>query len=145
MGFKAVAPIMAVSPIVLADLSYAEMVGLADAGVNMKYLIIFLFVLSGCASSTGVIPMGPDSFMISKQGASGFSSNGAMKAEAYQEANEFCAKQDKKLMPVGTHEVPSGFGRLPSSEIEFMCLSPGDPQLTRVRMEPVSPGPISVR
>ena len=52
-----------------------------------KVLVIFLLLLSAC-SSTGVIPVGGDSYMVSKQTATGFQSAVGIKGEILKEANE---------------------------------------------------------
>jgi len=113
------------------------------AGAEMKKIIIVIGLLgslfSGCASGTGVVPMGPDSYMISKQGGSAFVASGKLKAEVYAEASFYCKDNGKEMMPVSSNEIHGGIGVFPQAELDFMCLSPGDPQLTRVRMEPVAP------
>lgn len=100
-----------------------------------KLLFIFLFVICGCATtSTGIVPMGPDTYMVSRQGGSGATGTGMLKAESILEANGFCTENKKLFLVTHTQETPAGLGRFPQAEIQFMCLNPGDPQLVRPRM-----------
>jgi hypothetical protein len=59
-----------------------------------KFLFIVATVyLVGCASS-GPVPIGKDTYMISKQSAGGaFVSSGSVKADVFREANQFCISQ----------------------------------------------------
>ena len=52
-------------------------------------LVAGLLFISGCASNSGVVPIGPDTFMVSRQAATGFSGLGTLKADAFQEANQY--------------------------------------------------------
>ena len=59
-----------------------------EIGVEMKkQLSMMLFLLTGCASHTGVVSMGKDTFMIAKQQATGFSGLGNIKAEIIVEGS----------------------------------------------------------
>lgn len=91
----------------------------------------------GCASHTGVVPMGRDTFMIAKQQATGFPGLGNMKAEIIGEASRHCAAAGRELMIVSTQETqpPYVLGNYPRSEITFMCLAAGDPDLRRPNLQ----------
>ena len=54
-------------------------------------------LISACASHTGVVPMGQDTFMIAKQQATGFPGLGNMKAEIIAEGSRYCAEQGKEF------------------------------------------------
>lgn len=71
--------------------------------------------------------------MIAKQQATGFPGLGNMKAELITEANQYCILQGKFLQVVNTVETqpPYVLGNYPRSEIQFMCLNDGDPDLER--------------
>ena len=100
--------------------------------------IILVAALSGCASNSGVVPVGPDTYMVSRQAATGFSGMGTLKADAFQEANEYCLKDKKKVQVVRTDESrpPYLLGNYPRAEVQFMCLSPGDKDLARPKLVP---------
>ncbi|WP_222946792.1 hypothetical protein [Caballeronia sp. EK] len=80
-------------------------------------------LLCGCPSYSGIIPMGQDTFFLSKQGASSFSGMGSLKAEVVQDAGEYCSKQEKALQILSTSESqpPYIFGNYPRVEIQFTC------------------------
>lgn len=88
-------------------------------------------IIAGCASSTGVVPIGQDSYMISKRGGSAFTSAGSLKADVFTEANEFCDKKGRKLFGLREGTLDGGIGVYPRAELEFMCLAPGDPNLKK--------------
>ncbi len=94
-------------------------------------------VLAGCASS-GPMPIGKDTYMITKQSAGGMFVNPAsIKAEILQEGLKFCTSQGKQFQLVGSQEQSAIPGaRMPSSEIQFMCLAENDPGLVRTQMRP---------
>lgn len=96
-----------------------------------------LLTISGCASHTGVVPIGRDTFMIAKQQATGFPGLGNMKAEIIAEASLHCSSLGKEFQIVSTYETqpPYILGNYPRSEIQFMCLAPGDPELQRPKLQ----------
>ncbi|MCX5811093.1 MAG: hypothetical protein NT178_00900 [Proteobacteria bacterium] len=105
----------------------------------MKKIIYcsIVLLLAGCASNSGVVPIGKDTFMVSRQAATGFSGSGTLKAEAFQEANQYCLSQKKTLQVVNTSEAqpPYVFGNFPKAEIQFMCLDPNDSELARPKLK----------
>jgi hypothetical protein len=88
------------------------------------------------------MPIGKDTFMVSRQAATGFSGSGKLKAEAFQEATQYCEKLGKSMQVVSTHEAtpPYVLGNFPKAEIQFMCLDAMDAELNRpkLRKEPDS-------
>lgn len=108
----------------------------------MKSFLFLVVLLAGCASNSGIVPIGTDTYMVSRQAATGFSGSGTLKAEAFGEANRYCASQKKSMQVVNTNEAtgPFIFGNFPKAEVQFMCLDAGDPDLTRpkLRKEPTS-------
>src|SRR6267143_2968509 len=93
--------------------------------------------LNACASHTGVVPMGKDTYMISKQQATGFPGLGNMKAEIIAEGSQYCAELGKEFQIVSTQETqpPYVLGNYPRSEIQFMCLAAGDRDLQRPKLQ----------
>lgn len=108
---------------------------------------IVLLMLSGCASHTGVIPMGKDTYMIAKQQATGFPGLGNMKAEIIVEGSTYCSSVGKEFQIVSTHETqpPYVFGNYPRAEIQFMCLTAGDSELKRPKLQKSPDQVIDVR
>ena len=101
-----------------------------------KIIIAGVIFLAGCASNSGVLPIGQDTFMVSRQAATGFSGSGTLKAEAFQEASQYCAKLGKSLQVISTHEAspPYILGNFPKAEIQFMCLDAKDAELNRPKL-----------
>lgn len=78
-------------------------------------------LFAGCASTTGVIPIGKETYSISRTDNSPASSLGEMKASAYKEAAAFCGTQDKQLEVLRSNDVPRAFGQFPQTEVQFTC------------------------
>lgn len=68
--------------------------------------------------------MGQDSFMVSRQAATGFSGSGNLKAEAITEAGQYCISRNKAVQVVSATEAqpPFIFGNYPKAEIQFKCV-----------------------
>jgi hypothetical protein len=47
--------------------------------MKLMWFILFLF-LTSCAQNSGIIPMGADTYMVSRQAATGFTGMGTLKA-----------------------------------------------------------------
>lgn len=88
-------------------------------------------LLGGCAANSGVVSLGADRFMVSRQAATGFSGLGTLKADALREAEQYCAKNRKAVYVLKTteSEPPYVLGNFPRVEIEFMCLDSSDPRI----------------
>jgi hypothetical protein len=95
----------------------------------MKRVSAFRSILElmGCASHSGVVPMGKDTFMIAKQQATGFPRLGNMKAEIIAEGSRYCASlgKDFQLVSAQDSKPPYILGNYPRSEIQFMCVAEG--------------------
>lgn len=89
----------------------------------LKYTsVVLTLLLSACASS-GVVPLTADKFMISKNTAKfggGISASAA--AEVHEEANDFCAKQGKKMETVDLQLSPGRAGSLGNVTLQFRCV-----------------------
>jgi hypothetical protein len=91
----------------------------------MNYaLLAFVLILSGCAANSGIIPMGNDTYMVSRQAASGFTGMGTLKAEAMKEAYQQCQLSGKSVEVIEAIDAkpPYIFGNFPKTEIRFKCI-----------------------
>ncbi len=89
----------------------------------MKYILIIIncLFLVAC-TSTGVVPMDNDTYMIGKRSAQvGFGPPEETKADVYIEANEFCKKQSKGVETIKLEVTNSGFARPGSVSLTFRC------------------------
>ena len=88
----------------------------------MKYIIIFLILLFTACSSTGVVPMDSETYMIGKRSAQvGFGPPSAIRADVYKEANEFCAKKQKVVKTLNLKVTNSGLAKPGHVLLEFKC------------------------
>ncbi len=92
--------------------------------MRLKWLILVLF-LTSCAQNSGIIPMGGDTYMVSRQAATGFSGMGTLKAEAMKEAYTQCRKSNKIVQVIEAVDAkpPYIFGNFPKTEIRFKCVA----------------------
>ena len=98
-------------------------------------LIVATAVLTACAHS-GVVSIGPDTYMIANS-EWGFTSGGVQKAQVMQEASEYCKSIGKQILPISTSQNDVAWGKTPAAEVQFRCLSYGDPELQRPTLQPV--------
>jgi hypothetical protein len=89
--------------------------------------------IAGCANS-GPVQIGRDTYMVANTGAWSWSSGASLKADLYQQANVFCASKGKELMPENTTSNNGSFSDFAHAELQFQCLSAGDPDLARPHM-----------
>ena len=108
---------------------------------------VLALLLAGCASNSGVAPIGPDTYMVSRQAATGFTGSGDLKAEALREANAYCVSNRKVMQIVHTSEAQPPFilGNFPKADIQFMCLDPNDSELARPKLRKDADTVIEVR
>jgi hypothetical protein len=102
----------------------------------MKKIIFIVLFVSGCATSSGVIPIGLDTYMIARSQKGFDTIGGQVKADVYKEAIAFCTKLKKNVQIVKVSQkdmVP--FTSDAQAEIEFMCLDKDDPELTRPNLK----------
>ena len=106
--------------------------------IQVKYVITLAIAvaITACASSSGVIKVGPDTFTISTSASPGKGGVPAAKRIAYQEAADECTRRgglevfalsEKTASPTWTEGMAS-------MELNFRCLRTDDPEFTRQRM-----------
>lgn len=101
-----------------------------------KLSVLLLPVLVACTTTTGVVPIGQDTYMVGGSGKSPGGYSGAeVKAAAFREATQFCAGQGKKMQVVNTNERDMSFGVNATAEVQFMCLADGDQELGRPKLQ----------
>lgn len=88
-----------------------------------KLIVCLAAVVAGCASNSGVVPMGSDVYFLSRQAATGFSGAASLKGEVLQEANQYCQSQKKSAEVVTLTEAQPPFilGNYPKAEVQFRC------------------------
>ena len=93
-----------------------------------RVIVASAIALAGCAANSGVAPMGNDTYMVSRQAATGFTGMGTLKADALREANQYCvAKHQSFRMIQATESAPPYIlGNYPKVEVEFTCSNGGE-------------------
>lgn len=87
----------------------------------MKKLAASLVILSGCASTSNVTGIGPDTYFVSARAAPVRGGIDAARPLALQEASAHCARLGKQVL-VKTVDA---------ADVTFRCLAAGDPELQR--------------
>lgn len=100
-------------------------------------IVLLAVILSSCASS-GAVPIGRDTFMITKQSSTGFHSGASVKADLYREAYEFCMKKGLQFQPVKENSKDGVPGyAFANAEVVFRCLTENDMEINRPTPTPV--------
>ncbi|MCU1617906.1 MAG: hypothetical protein JWO98_5446 [Frankiales bacterium] len=86
-----------------------------------KFLLVALF-LTGCASTTGVVSMGKDAYMIAREDNGPAASLGSIKASTFKEAGAFCSGQGKTMQVTKESDTPRSFGQFPQTTLQFTCV-----------------------
>ena len=89
------------------------------------YSCIAAIIVAGCAANSGVVSMGSDIYFVSRQASTGFAGASTLKAEALQEANQYCQMQKKAIEVVHMTEAQPPFilGNYPKAEVQFKCVN----------------------
>ena len=93
----------------------------------MRNVLVFgcvsLSLLAGCAENPGVAQIDENTYMVSRQAATGFSGLGSLKIDALKEAEQHCIRLDKsiKLLKTTDSQPPYVLGNFPRTEIQFYC------------------------
>ena len=94
-------------------------------------LTLTLIPLVAVAANTGVVPDGPDSYLILRTGKTGFVSSGSLQNKAYEEAAEFCAEKSLVMETISVDSKRSRpFGGFPEATLRFRCVKQGAPAST---------------
>jgi hypothetical protein len=114
-------------------------VGQKEISMKRYLTIVLCAAIVGCASTSQITPIGRDTFMMSKQAASGFGGLGNMKSEVIGEAAKFCSQRSQELQLVGSKESqgPYVYGNFPRVEINFLCVTRTDSDHRRI--QPATP------
>jgi hypothetical protein len=91
----------------------------------MKKMLIVasVSVLAGCASTTGVVPMGQGTYMVSRHDNGPAASMGSVKVAALNEAGEFCQDKGGDYQVLSSNDVPRSLGQFPQVSLQFRCVT----------------------
>lgn len=84
-------------------------------------LIVALFSMGACASSSGVFQIGPDTYQITTTAITSFGGVGSARASAVQAANDYCSRLGRH--PVVLDAANDSQFTQGSSDLKFRCES----------------------
>jgi hypothetical protein len=87
-----------------------------------KVFLPYALLLAGCASTTGIVAIGKDEYMIAREDNGPAASLGAIKAATFKEAASFCVTQGKALKTLKESDTPRSFGQFPQTNLQFTCV-----------------------
>jgi hypothetical protein len=87
---------------------------------------VCLSLLTGCASSTGILPAGPDTYTLSEKFAVVRGGGDEAERVALTKANDYCAQQNRQFVPSNMGQT-GNFASPPTGyTVTFKCLPPND-------------------
>jgi len=94
-------------------------------------------VVAGCASSTGILPAGPDTYTLSERFAPVRGGGDEAQRQALTKANDYCGEMGRVFVPAMMGQAgqlnnphgPTGY------TVTFRCLLPNDPAVAKYRIE----------
>jgi hypothetical protein len=89
---------------------------------QLKKLYLVALFLTGCASTTGVVSVGKDAYMIAREDNGPAASLGAIKASTFKEASAFCSGKGKTMQVTQESDTPRSFGQFPQTTLQFSCV-----------------------
>lgn len=88
----------------------------------MKTILLTVILLAGCASTTGVVSTGKDTYMIAREDISFLARLGDIKAASFKDAASFCAGKGKTMELIKESDTPRSLGQFPQTHIQFSCI-----------------------
>jgi hypothetical protein len=86
-------------------------------------LSLLLAALTGCTTSSAIMPASGGAYTITKSGTTGFTPLGVLRKEAYEAANTFAAAKGMVAEVLTVNDVPAGFGRWPQVHLRFRLVT----------------------
>jgi hypothetical protein len=99
----------------------------------MKLIVVAVVLLAGCAHSSGVQKIGPDTYTMSAQASLARGGEAGARSMVLTEANKTCASAGRELLVTNMNAGQYGPGG--SASVIFRCLAKGDPDLQRPNYE----------
>lgn len=92
-------------------------------------LISICIVVAGCATSSGILNLGPNTFSVSIHAAPARGGSVGARGLALQAANAHCASMSKYILTTNIKTYPSSHLPGGTADIIFRCLDADDPSL----------------
>jgi hypothetical protein len=96
-------------------------------------VILAAFLIGGCATSTGILPAGPDTYTITEKFAPIRGGSDEAQRDAVTKANAYCTEKGREFVPsnmgpAGNVINPTGY------TVTFRCLLADDPAVKNYRL-----------
>ena len=93
----------------------------------MRRLVVLALAVvpfAAWAGSSGVMPDGPDAYLVMHTGKTGFVSSGSLQRKAYEEATKFCSDRSLVMETISMDSKRSRpLGGFPEATLRFKCMS----------------------
>lgn len=109
-------------------------------------IVASTLVFTGCATSSNIVQLSPDTYQVSVKGGNGsVLKEPDHKARAVSEAMEFAAARGKAALPITLRSRSYGlFEDLVTVEYQFRLVDKNDPQLKRNEPKPDEPPKVNI-
>ena len=96
--------------------------------ISSPIIVVSLLIFLAACSSTGVIPVGENSYMLSKQTATGFQTAVGVTSDVMEEASGYCSKLNKHFVIQNMQSRDGVPGRSYATvKLTFGCYDKNDP------------------
>jgi hypothetical protein len=94
-------------------------------------------ILAGCASSTGILPAGPDTYTMSEKFAPIRGGGDEAERDTLTKADKYCADTGRVFVPnnMGQNNVANNPYGPTGYTLTFRCLLPNDPAVANYRLQ----------
>jgi hypothetical protein len=102
-----------------------------------KSAILLPFIVAACATSTGILPAGPNTYTVSENRAPIRGGGTEAQRIALTEADAYCQQQGRVFVPLmigQSGNLTNQFGPT-GYTATFQCLLPDDPTVTKFRLQ----------
>jgi hypothetical protein len=92
--------------------------------------------LSACVSSSEVVPMGPDTYMVSTHQQGGIVSFGNLVEHSAKRANAYCASLGRQMVADSVQSQSNAWFNNADNTFMFRCYAADDPRLQSPNLRP---------
>ena len=98
-------------------------------------VVVSALALSGCVSTSDVVPIGKDTYVVNATSHGVLGGSGDESTEAMKTANAYCENMGKHMMARSVEKqgpgLQAGVGIAITATFEFRCLNESDPEYKR--------------
>ncbi len=84
--------------------------------------LLGIILLTGCTSVSPVMPAAGGAYTLTRSASTGFTSLGALRTQAYQDAQKFAAERGMVAEIIAVNEIPAGFAQWPQVDVRFRLI-----------------------